>query len=428
VTPAVATATQPTVLPRAGRPLALLDEADLGWIDAMLDVVVRHVGEPWRVALDEIEAGAWLPSRPHAAATGSLADARTLPPRAASSASLARAASSREPTPRRINAAVAAVRRLLGGRAYHASLARKARALVLGVPALDADARQARLAAAGLLLGLAARDIEQALWADLPLERPIELPRGRPPAADVAAHANVGLVQRSLRRAHAVELRIRGDAGPLLRAVAARGLIAVTSVELDGTTVFDIAGPLALCHRTSVYGRALGGLVPLLGSCDDFEMQIRAEARGQTYELAIASPALLPALPPPRPWKLVGRLARDLEKLGFVVARAPAPIASAHGIVCPDLRVEAPHRVDAAGGGETRGRIAWLEIIGFWTPEYLARKIARYHAAGIRDVVLCVDGERACDTDDPPPGACVVQFTRRIDASALAQLLGGAPA
>jgi predicted nuclease of restriction endonuclease-like RecB superfamily len=353
----------------------------------------------------------------------------------------------REPTPRRIHAAVAAVRRLLGGRAYHASLARRARELVLGVPALDADARAARLAAAGVVLGLPSREVEQVLWADLPSERPIELRQGRPPAAEVAAHANVGLVQRSLRRAHAVELRVRGDAGPLVRAVAARGLIAVTSVAGDGATVFEIAGPLALCHRTSVYGRALGGLVPLLGGCDDFELQIRAEARGQLYELAVAAPALLPALPAPRPWKLVEQIARDLERRGFTVERAPAPLASPHGIVCPDLRVEvaappaeaahpthegeAPHcmREGEAAHATREGEAAdargvWLEVVGFWTPEYLARKLARYAAAGIRDVVLCVDGERACDDDDPPAGACVVRFTRRIDAGALAQLLG----
>ena len=285
------------------------------------------------------------------------------------------------------------------------------------------------------------------LWADLPSERPIELREGRPPAAEVAAHANVGLVQRSLARAHAVELRVRGDAGPLMRAVAARGLIAVTSVAADGATAFEIAGPLALCHRTTVYGRALGGLVPLLGGCDDFEMQIRAEARGQLYELVVAAPALLPALPPPRPWKLVEQLARDLEKRGFEVERAPAPLASPHGIVCPDLRVEvalpsdeaadatragepadatrAEGAVDATRAGEgIDARSVWLEIVGFWTPEYLARKVARYAAAGIRDVVLCVDGGRACDDDDPPAGACVVRFTRRIDAGALAQLLG----
>jgi hypothetical protein len=60
----------------------------------------------------------------------------------------------------------------------------------------------------------------------------------------------------------------------------------------------------------------------------------------------------------------------------------------------------------------------------------LARKVARYRAAGMRDVILCVDVTRACDdtdgTDDPPPGACVVRFERRIAAGALVQLMGGA--
>ena len=98
----------------------------------------------------------------------------------------------REPTPRRINAVVAAMRRLLGGRAVHASLARKARELVLGVPALDADARAARLAAAGVMLGLASRDVEQVLWADLPNERPIGVGSDPPvePAVDVDARAD----------------------------------------------------------------------------------------------------------------------------------------------------------------------------------------------------------------------------------------------
>jgi len=81
-------------------------------------------------------------------------------------------------------------------------------------------------------------------------------------------------------------------------------------------------------------------------------------------------------------------------------------------LVCPDLGIEL---------GE---RIIWVEIVGFWTPEYLARKLARYRAVGAGDVVLCVDASRACDDDDPPAGACVVRFQRRVHAGALLQLLG----
>lgn len=379
---------------RTARPLALLGADDMPWLGALTDTVVRHAGQPWRLALEAIETGTWMTDAP----------------------------APREVPTRRVNAAVAALRRMLAGRAYNIALARKARSLVLGLPALTAEAREARVACAAVVLDLTPRELEQVLWADLPRERPIELPTGRPDELRVAAAANVGLVQRALRRAHAIELGIRGDAGPVLRGAAARGLL-VTAGERETTatepgatrireTVLDIVGPLALCHGTTVYGRALGTLVPLLGACDDFTLTIRAEARGQAYELSLASPALLPAGPAARPWAVVEQLARDLERLGIAVVRSPAAIASGGALVCPDL------------GVEVGGRVVWIEIVGFWTPEYLARKIARYRAAGAGEVVLCVDSTRACDDDDPPAGASLVRFERRIHAGALAQLLG----
>jgi predicted nuclease of restriction endonuclease-like RecB superfamily len=360
------------------RALTLLGENDVPWIGALTDVVARAVGQPWRLALDAIEAGTWMP------------EGRGVPAR-------------------RLAAAVIALRRLVGGRPEHASLARRARALVLGAPAFTEAERVKRLAAAAVALDRSSREIEQLLWADLPRERPVELSTGRPPDRHVAALANVHILQHALRRAHAIQLAIRGDAGPLLRGAAARGLLVTPSRQHD-ETVLEIVGPLALCHGTTVYGRALGMLVPLLGSCDGWQLAIHAEARGQRYELAVGSPVLLPEAPPPRPWRVIGELARDLERRGFTVERAPAPSTDGRTLVCPDLRIH------------HGGRWFALEAIGFWTPAFLARKLARYAEVGLPDVILCVDATRACDDDDPPPGACIVRFDNRIDADALGQL------
>jgi len=440
---------------RFARPLALLGADDVPWLGALTDTVVRFAGQPWRLALEAIETGTWMTHT--AGAPAGRVDTREESPHATREV---RASVAREVPARRVNAAVGALRRMLAGRAYNIALARKARSLVLGLPALTDEAREARVACAAVVLALTPRELEQVLWADLPRERPIELPTGRPDELHVAAQANVGLVQRALRRAHAIELAIRGDAGPVLRGAAARGLLItaterettaatgreitatereITATEHESTatehestateratgvaaterevrrfreTVLDIVGPLALCHGTTVYGRALGSLVPLLGTCDDFTLTIRAEARGQTYELSLASPALLPVGPAARPWAVVEQLARDLERLGIAVVRSPAAIASGGALVCPDL------------GVEVGGRVVWIEIVGFWTPEYLARKLARYRVAGAGEVVLCVDSTRACDDDDPPAGASLVRFERRIHAGALAQLLG----
>ncbi|HSN24650.1 MAG TPA: DUF790 family protein [Kofleriaceae bacterium] len=395
---------------RGPRPFPLLDADDLGWIGDLTDTVVDLAGEPWRVALEAIEAGTWQRADERARDDGS---ADQLPDREPGT----RARTS----PRRLNAATSALRRLLAGRPRAADLARNARALLLGAPALDDAARAARIASVASTLAITPAALERVLLADIPRERPIELTRGQPTATEVAALANVGLLQRAVARAHSLQLVVRGDASPLLRGCAARGLI-VTAFQRDAAreTVLDIVGPLALCHSTAVYGRALGSLVPLLATCETFALTIRAEARGQTYELRVNAPALLPPAAP-RAWPLVERLATDLERaagpLGLHVRRAPPVLAqpTAHGsaLACPDL------------GIELGDRSVWIEIVGFWTPEYLARKLARYRAAGAHEVILCVDTARACDDDDdPPPGACVLRFSRRVHAEPLLQLLG----
>lgn len=466
VPPREAPTAQPTHAPRAAPPeldartgpraLQLLGTDDLPWIADLTDAIAHLAGQPWRVALEAIEGGTWLRAADPAGertATAGPSDDR------------AAAAGPNAIPPRRLQAATAALRGLLAGRPQDANLARKARSLLLGTPALDDATRAARIASVASQLAITPETLERILWADVPRERPIDLTGGRPTASEVAALANVRLLQRALAHAHSVELVVRGDASPILRGAAARGLIATAS-ERDAPaaprgaptyetapagsaaptretatvrsavptreTALDIVGPLALCHGTAVYGRALGSLVPLLATCQSFTLTIRAESHGRAYELRVDSPALLPA-PAPRRWALVERLATDLERIGaprgIRVRRAPPALVErvskegalavpSGALVCPDL------------GIDVGDRTIWIEVVGFWTPAYLARKLARYRAVGARDIVLCVDSTRACDdSDDPPAGACLLRFERRIHAEPLLQLVGAlAPA
>jgi predicted nuclease of restriction endonuclease-like RecB superfamily len=76
------------------------------------------------------------------------------------------------------------------------------------------------------------------------------------------------------------------------------------------------------------------------------------------------------------------------------------------------------HRLD----GERR----WiLEIVGFWTPEYLARKLALYRRAGLRNLILCIDDERQCADGDLPLGARVLRFRRHVAVDQVLRLLDG---
>ncbi len=76
----------------------------------------------------------------------------------------------------------------------------------------------------------------------------------------------------------------------------------------------------------------------------------------------------------------MARIAPDWD-----VIREPEAVPAAGKLIFPDFLLR--HRLDPAR--------AWLvEIVGFWTPDYLSRKLAGLRAARIPNLILCVDEER----------------------------------
>jgi uncharacterized protein len=64
-----------------------------------------------------------------------------------------------------------------------------------------------------------------------------------------------------------------------------------------------------------------------------------------------------------------------------------------------------------AGTGER-----WLlEIVGFWTPEYLARKLEQLRAARIERMIVCIDQERCCAEGALDAVGRIVQYKGRVD-------------
>src|SRR5215470_16888697 len=233
------------------------DESDLPWIAKLLDVVEQSVGEPWRVLMERVE---YAPLRVHASHRAAM---------------------------------LQALRRVLGGGGQRARIAQRARQLVLGPPALDAAERQARLATAAATLGTTPEDVESLLWVDLAMERPVVLPEGRPAETELAAFANLERIQRCVRRAHDLRLRLWDQANEMVRMVARYGLI--SQVRRDGdATVLDVIGPLALFHSTIVYGRALAALVPLLADHAQFALDIHCRLGGEDLRFYVAPPVWLP--------------------------------------------------------------------------------------------------------------------------------------
>jgi hypothetical protein len=264
-------------------------------------------------------------------------------------------------------------------------------------------------------LGVTAGELNDSLFADLPGERLVK-PSAKPfSAAELALRSNLALVQSLLVRATGVTVDVEGNTRLLVRQAKWRGLIC-TVAERSGTAdaTLEISGPFALFRHTRLYGRALGELVPLLAWCPRFRLRAACDFDGRrlTLQLGTGDPIFPAVAPRQYDSQLEERFARDFRRLApqWDVLREAEPISADGTLIFPDFALQ--HRSDPA-------RRWLLEIVGFWTPDYVARKLERYRSARLPNLILCIDEHRNCAAADLPPAALVITFRRRLDPAAV---------
>lgn len=300
-------------------------------------------------------------------------------------------------------------------------VARSAVFLLAAKAAAPSD-RQAVIAAAAQTLGARPEDVERCLFADLGDQARVGAP---PPDLDpgaLALRTNLALVRALLVRATRLELRVWGGTRAVVRLAKLLGLICTVRRQAEGV-ILDVSGPLALFHHVRVYGRALGSLLGPLAWCDRFALTgpcVLPEGE-LLLRLGPRDPIFLPGEEPRRfDSKVEEALTRDLTRLApeWDVVREPEPLRVGDALIFPDLAIV--HRLMTT-------RRFLIEIVGFWTAEYLARKLALLRQAEVPNLILCVDASRACGEHDLPEGARVVRYHRRVPAQAIVDLISAGP-
>ncbi len=266
-------------------------------------------------------------------------------------------------------------------------------------------------------LGIAPALLLESLFADLPGERPVRAPDPRPTPAEAALRINLAIAQAVLMRASRIELRVEGGVRPVVRLAKLRGLLCTIT---DGDPaepsrpLLEISGPFSLFRHTLLYGRALAELLPHLAWCARFELRAACALRGRLATVSVESgDPIFPAAPPTLfDSRLEERFAHDIARLApdWDVIREPEPVRAGTTLIFPDFLLR--HRIHPE-------RQVLIEIIGFWTAQYLANKLEKLRQAELPVCILCVDEDRACAPDDLPPGMPVVPFRRRLDAAAV---------
>jgi predicted nuclease of restriction endonuclease-like RecB superfamily len=296
---------------------------------------------------------------------------------------------------------------------------REARAaLFMAAGRCPGDAREAVVARCAGELGVSPAALMGSLFADLPSERIAVSPPSLDPG-DLVLRANLALAQGLLARAYAVKLALEGNARAVARHAALRGLIcSVTRGAGDDLARVELSGPFALFRRTLLYGRALGAVVPVLGWARRFQLEASCDIRGRRAVVTLATgDPIFPSREPRRfDSRLEERFARDFARAArdWTILREPEPVDAAGHLFFPDFAIHP--RFDPS-------RRWFVEIVGFWTPEYLANKLERLRNARISNLVLCVDADRNLGDGDLPASVALVRYRRRVDAAKVLEIV-----
>jgi uncharacterized protein len=280
--------------------------------------------------------------------------------------------------------------------------------------------RSAIVAVCARRLGLPDAEIEAQLFSDLPDERRIRIPEKLPDPHTLALQTNLSLAQGLLRLASEVVIDLHGNARAVVRQIRLKRLLCTVHHVEPEKVRMNISGALSLFHHTTMYGRALASILPMLVWCERFCLTASCIFRGRRASVRIGSGDPIGVADPPRLFdsRLEERFARDFAKasLDWDLVREPEPIISGDSMIFPDFALI--HRRDAS-------QRFLLEIVGFWTPGYLREKLDRFGNKTDDPLILCIDRKLNCSSEAVPAHARIVWFERRIDPLAVLAAMAG---
>ncbi len=246
---------------------------------------------------------------------------------------------------------------------------------------------------AGAALDLAALEAEHLLYADAPGARLLK----RAPSLDgraLLARYNLELARAVLLDAERVRFTARGGWRGVFRAVKSARLMH-TVTRVGRSYQVEVTGPAAaFIVRSNRYGARLARVLPALMRAPGWRLEADVRRDGELLKFAVRSQPRAAGEKSPiggearrarydSKWER--SLADDFRKrFGAVLdewtlSRETAPVDAGDELFFPDFTLR-----------HADGREALVELVGFWTPEYLEAKARKVEAARLDNLVLVV--------------------------------------
>lgn len=279
--------------------------------------------------------------------------------------------------------------------------------------------------------GVTKDDVLIAAFCDLPMERSLGIVPTDLSAAQLCTDANLCLAQALIGRSSSVQIIAKGNASKIIRQAKLRRLLCnVYATDNADNRCYrvEISGPLSIFGHTLLYGRALASLVPLLGVCNEYSLSASCSLRGERGQFTLRSGD--PISVSTHTSLFDSKLEMDFANAflrktkDWDLVREPEPILVAgdsinnnqRSLIFPDFKIQ--HRRDSS-------QYYYLEIMGYWTNEYLNSKLSKLKSAGISRLIICVDQKLICDAEKKAMESLgvVIMFKNKVDAKSVLDFL-----
>ena len=239
--------------------------------------------------------------------------------------------------------------------------------------------------------GVTVEEVEVFFYADLETE--LILDRFEPlPPRELLEEYNLSLTQTLLFESTELSFSVSGNWQNIFYAIKRLGLI--YEVSRNGRFWVKLDGPASLFKLTRRYGTAVAKLLPVIVANSEWtvEAKILWKYTNELCNFKVESwkhKALLkrPELAPVSYDSAVEEdfaLRFEALKSGWRLKREPEPVLSGKQVMIPDFSLE------------REGVKVYLEVVGFWTLEYLLRKIEKLKKVSV-PMLVAVNESLACE-------------------------------
>lgn len=268
--------------------------------------------------------------------------------------------------------------------------------------------------------GITQSKLELSLYADLKENQIIRDCEAPVTGAQLIGRYNTALAQAMLYRATRMIVDVGDSYRTVFKYIKLARLMHSIRPHGDGYRI-DIDGPLSLFSSVERYGIAMAKLLPAVLKCENWRLAAKVNVGGEEKLFRLSPRTGLtshyrdePVFDSAPEEAFYTKFARN-KKSKWRIEREGSILDLKDTVMIPDFKFT-----------HADGRVVHLEIVGFWTPEYLEKKLDKLGRVRGANVVVAVPESMNCSAERFP-GAVIGYKSRLLIKDVLPALEAAAP-